>query len=47
MEIMLKKQGKQSIKENLALYNRTKKLKERALKLLKKEGEVKNESTNQ
>lgn len=45
-KIPFKNQEKQSLKENIALYNRAKSLKERALKLMKKESENKNENTN-
>lgn len=42
-EIPFKKQEEKSIKENLELLNRAKKLKERALKTIKQESENKDE----
>ncbi len=44
-EIPFKEQEGKSIEENLALFNRARKLKERALKIINKEGENKDENT--
>ncbi len=38
-KVPFKEQKEKSFKENLALFNRAKALKERALKLMEKEGE--------
>lgn len=46
VEVPFKQTKKQSIKDNLALYYRVKKLKERALKLIKEGEKDKNENTN-